>query len=1107
MANCGKDILLAREGTEQNQRFVKALDPASVKLNDFGLKEWMLFAWEFASYINYFDDTNDELSAGNWQSFLKSETELEQFLVEVKEALKEDSEGGEITPHLALFVAFVQLLDITKERFNKLTKSHLDFYFSKVLNISKQAAIPDQVHLLFELAKNAVSEKIAKGSELDGGKDANGKKRIYSTTEELVANQTKVSLLKNVYNDHEKKILKGASVANSYDGKGEDFPDDEISWWPFGNPELDDAIVGFALSGEILELGEGERNVRITIQFENEIDSTITADDLTGNLKIYCTGEKDWLGPLDIKDQVLDKEGDTVVYSSGLESDNKTLSISFQIPREEKAVVNFDSKIHGQAFSTSNPVCRVLIDTSDPAGHELYRKLVLQSFKSMSVDVDVRGIRELNLSNDIGTLKADKPFYPFGTQPVKKSMFYIDCNELYKKKWSNLNLQILWKNTPDDFKTWYFAYRGDFKEQVSKYDFLNNICEQITTNIPAATATQATVQALLRENTDVAKKALSDEATTPEAAIPIEMIAVTKWELNDDPDDLIVEDDSYFKAKVEIKENEEWKNVSGLTSVILFDKQSDGSFELNQAVSNISPESEGVGPIRLSLNQTFKHEMYPRLYALAMSSEEDTVVIPNEPYTPFVEEIKVDYQATASIVPKVYDDEEEADFTLFHEHPFGQSEESVELKNKSGLYSVTDAKILNAVPTYCHGGELYIGLEDAEPQQTVSLLIQVLEGSEDPEADTFVGKQKVEWAVLCNNFWKNLSSTEIIADKTGNFLQSGIFKFVIPREATDTNSLLPTGYIWLRARIHKDYNAVSKVIGIHAQAITAEFKDNKNNTAHLEKGLPEETISKMVQRIPKVNGVTQPYSSFGGLPEESDAAYYRRISERLRHKNRAITCWDYEHLVLQNFPEIYKVKCLNHTCSKVVANETKISYLVPGRVVLVVIPDIVNKNVFDIYQPRVSQATLNNIQDFLNKLNSPLTGVKVINPGYEELRVDLQVQFYKGYDEVYYKTVLNEDITRLLSPWAFDNTAAIQFGLSLHKSVIINYIEELEYVDFVSHVELFQKVDSNQPEMKVNVAVPSKPESILVSAKEHGIKDVENNCTNSKTEPPETCQT
>ena len=50
-----------------------------------------------------------------------------------------------------------------------------------------------------------------------------------------------------------------------------------------------------------------------------------------------------------------------------------------------------------------------------------------------------------------------------------------------------------------------------------------------------------------------------------------------------------------------------------------------------------------------------------------------------------------------------------------------------------------------------------------------------------------------------------------------------------------------------------------------------------------------------------------------------------------------------------------------------------------------VIPDIINRNVFDIYKPRVSKATLNRIEDFFHNLISPLLKITVINPEYEEV--------------------------------------------------------------------------------------------------------------------------
>jgi hypothetical protein len=331
MANCGKEILTAREGTNQLQRFIDALDPDALKLNDFSLKDWMQFARQFAEHVNYFSTLDFEIPAADWSDFFISETELDEFLKSVEA-------GKKITPHLALFVCFVQLLGFSKQRFNKLTKRHLDFYYKNILQIEKLPATPDKVHVLFELAKASLEEKIGIETMLDGGKDALGKKRIYKTTEELVANKSMVSSLMSVYNDHDNKKLKAAKVANSFDGQGAGFPDD-INWWPFGYygdknyPELPNAKTGFALSGEIFELQEGERNILITVEFYSNLKS-FTIDSLHENIVVFCSGEKEWLGPFQIEPIILDENG-LAIFSSGLTSGNKKLQLAFRY-REKK---------------------------------------------------------------------------------------------------------------------------------------------------------------------------------------------------------------------------------------------------------------------------------------------------------------------------------------------------------------------------------------------------------------------------------------------------------------------------------------------------------------------------------------------------------------------------------------------------------------------------------------------------------------------------------------------------------------------------------------------------------------------------------------------------
>ncbi|WP_346860957.1 hypothetical protein [uncultured Draconibacterium sp.] len=1044
MGNCGKDILLTREGTEQGQRYIDALNPDNVKLNDFTLENWMEFAYNFASHVNYFSTENDLVPDGNWQDFFKSKTEIENFL-------KELEAGTKITPHLALFVAFVQLLELSKSRFNGLTKRHLDFYYGSVLKMEKQAAQPDKVHVLFELAKNAVSEKIAKETQLDGGKDADGKKVVYKTTDEIVANQTKVGQLKSVYNDHDNAKLKAAEVANSYDGKGAGFPDGEIKWWPFGYyesdeknkgkqyPELADAKVGFAVAGEILELAEGERTVQLKIGFANKLEQAISFDDLHENIEIYCSGEKAWLGPFSVSN--------SSDFPSGLSVGLKELKIAFQIPTSEKALVGYKQKVHEENFTTKHPVCRILLKTGNSKGHELYRNMLAQNIVKIDLSVNVKNAKQLQLQNDNSVLNATKTFSPFGNQPAEKSKFYIAYPEVFKKKWKEISIRIDWKNVPDNLKDWYFAYRKSFLNELTPKNYVSGINNSANSN-------------------------------------------------------LIVKNEASFTAEIESDIKGNWEILTDEV-VQLFSRNSEKCY----AEFKISEDlfDEEISSIRLSLNQSFLHKMFPQLYALALSSQNENAILPNEPYTPLAETISLNYRATASIemAANAYISK---DFQLFHEHPFGQSEECLHLKKENAALK-DDADIeLNLVPEYCKGGELYIGLENAQAQQMISLLFQVLEGSENPDVASFSANQKIEWSVLCANEWMTLNSTAIVQNDTDNLLKSGILKFTIPKEATSNNTLLPAGYFWLQAKMYKSFDAVSKCIGVHAQAVVAELSRESNSQQYLTTGLESNTISKMLNRTAQVKQVSQPYNSFGGSPEELDAAYYRRVSERLRHKNRAITVWDYERLVLQNFPEIHKVKCLSHSCSKVVNEKRLTKYLSPGKVVIVVIPDIVNKNVFDIYQPRVRKATLNNIEDFLQKRNSKLVQTIVVNPQYEELRINLKAKFRKGFDEAHYKSVLKQDLTRLLSPWAFDRTSSIKFGISLHKSVLINYAEQLAYVDFVSDVKMYQKNAESGEETEVQVAVPTKPEAILVSSKEHAVNDAQNNCLDMDTEAEETCQ-
>lgn len=1058
MGNCNDiDKVLKRHGTDQEERYIAQLNPENFELNDFDVEDWILFAYNFAKHVNYFETTDSNAPQGDWQDFFNCfdfsntdifsrESQSKEYKLQKKKVTKVLSsfkEAGKLTPHLTLFVCFLQLLEQSKKRFNNITKRHLDFYYKNILQVDKRPAIPDKVHVIFELAKKSTQAQIVVGTALNAKQDHDGNPLIYKTSDELIANQAKVASLKSIYNDVNLKELKESAAANTLDGLEEPLPEEAPYWLPFGHTskenkftELPDATVGFALASPLLLLKEGTRTVEITLNFNAETVKTghnlsdFATDTIREIISIDGSGEKEWIDAITLK-----KESDeTTGMSTKVNSNNNQLTLAFQLEKDIPALVNYNDAILLEKYDTTFPVVRFIIDTSSCKGHDFFRALVNRTLKSIKIKVDVRDAKTVHIENDNGVLKANKPFFPFTSQPVKKSNFYIGYKEAFGKAWTKITIKFSWKNAPEDFKTWYEAYPGEI-------------------------------------------------------------------------------DNDYFTADKEILHKEEWESTG--KNQILFKEIKDGEdnhFGFNCSIKIVNNDTYAVdktGPVRLSLNETFLHEEFPKLYAASLIGNTTSTInlnddgipksistvttegkMPNTPYTPIAENITFDYTAeetrtiSNSSSEEVYNHER---IKLFHVHPFGQNEEHGYLKEKKQKRGIIDAYdsaniSTNLLPKYCDGGELFIGLKNAEIQQNIALLVQVLEGSENPQVDSFDAKEGIQWAVLCDNKWKSLKDN-ILSNNTDNFLGSGIIEFSIPREATKVNTRLPEGYIWIRAKMHKAYDAVCKVIDIHAQAVLSTFDDRGNELSHLDHGLPAGTIKKLITRIPQVKGVSQPYASFDGIPEESDEKYYRRISERLRHKNRAIALWDYEHLILQEFSEIFKVKCLNHTHVPAENDITKDSYVAAGYVTLIVVPDTVNKNVFDIYQPRVSKGLINKIKKFINQRNTLHVTANVINPRYEEVKVALEVQFFEGYDKIFYSKQLEEDITKFLSPWAFDTNENIVFGVDLHKSVLIDYMEKLFYVDYLQNVFL---KSSNGMDLK-NVVVPSNPRSILVSSKTHNI--------------------
>lgn len=492
------------------------------------------------------------------------------------------------------------------------------------------------------------------------------------------------------------------------------------------------------------------------------------------------------------------------------------------------------------------------------------------------------------------------------------------------------------------------------------------------------------------------------------------------------------------------------------------------------------------GFVRLYLDADFGQGQYQTALLNFINKEQNAKYPSNPPQGPYASAISIDYSAKQTIDLKTTNtiafNKRPAKF--FHLAPFGHAEQHAALGG-GDVALLPQFKHVADGFTIQHEAEFYIGVSGLKPPQNLALLFQVAEGTADPLSQK--PDPHLHWSYLHNNTWRPFEK-DAVEDQTGELTRSGIVTIAMPREANDGNTLLQPGMHWIRVAVKEESDTACRVVMVAAQALRATFTDRENDPAFTATPLEAGTIAKLDQPDSAVKKIGQPFASFGGRGKEAPDAYYTRVSERLRHKDRSIALWDYERLVLEAFPQIYKVKCLNHT-----QYEPSDIYreLAAGHVTVVTIPNQQYQNLRDPLRPYTSLGLLLEIETFLHQRLSCFAKLHVKNPQFEELQLNFRVRFMPGFDETFYTNKLKQEITRYLSPWAYPGGGAPSFGGKIYKSVLINFVEERPYVDYVTDFKLFH-INGKNKSADLNEAEGSTAVSILVSVPEekHEIKPI-----------------
>jgi len=815
--------------------------------------------------------------------------------------------------------------------------------------------------------------------------------------------------------------------------------------------------LGFALLSPLLHLSQGERTLGVTLGFATEgfdratvlkrlvFSGTGPAPSLTelcnANLIVRVSGSKGWI-PLRIsRADLSDAASDYWTFTGMARPPASPLAPSVRPALKLTLEVASSVDAFAPAEGEASPILQVLLRPMwESAAGEWITTGAFEPLRleAAQLRVMVKGLTDLALQQEDRRLDARKPFEPFGSQPTVGSRFYVSHPELIANRLDSLSFQLQWtglgKGLGDQYKN-YTLKTGraltatDFEVQIDLIDQQRRLLLSLKPQSQAAALpapTRGVADSLFAADTTVTVPASgTTPATTSSAA-------------------------SSSKTITLVPQGDDGAALPGLTP----------GEDLRQ---DRRVWCWTLTPI------DFGHSLYPALAAakaqeLAIALATRTPTNPkaadyqvDPPYTPCLKGLSVDYSASVELQPQALPPGSE----LLYVHPFGVSR----IPARS-----TASKSPTLMPAYTAAGELYIGLADADLPQRLSLLVQLAEGTSNPDLEP----GSLRWQILDGEQWTDLT---VRRDDTAGFLHSGIVVLDLP--AVAPSRWLPGGGLhWLRVSIDRDPTSVCECVDLHAQALMATRHDEVIDPHQESAPLPPGSIKALITTAARIAAIEQPYSSFGGRPAESAEHLDRRVSEGLRHRGRALAAWDYERLVLEEFgSRIHKVKA--------------IAGVGDGQVKVIVIPDLRGALPADALAPKAPANLLEAIRRFLQDRAPESATVKVQNAIFRPVQIRLGVRFQEGQEERFSEQRLQGDLIRFLSPWAYDEGAEIKIGATIFATSIVNFVDRLDYVDYVAQVKLFL-LDGNgnptqeQEGMAASIQTPG-PDTVLVSWHEHTI--------------------
>lgn len=507
-------------------------------------------------------------------------------------------------------------------------------------------------------------------------------------------------------------------------------------------------------------------------------------------------------------------------------------------------------------------------------------------------------------------------------------------------------------------------------------------------------------------------------------------------------------------------------------------KNLDFSNQIVQSGGNTDENASQLFIVLTNPEIAFGHQIFSNLYAsAALKSSKfrrNPIELPNQPYTPIIERLSASYSnAAKEVMLRKQENISGSDIQLIHIHPFGHIQVFPgPIKSECFL-----------LPQIMHKGNLFIGLEQVKSGEVVSIGFDLIPAV---YIHTVINVPKIKWEFLSNNEWEPLNDL-LLEDTTNGLIKPGIVKIEIPLSAQFDNTSLPGGKFWIRAVSDGKENLNSRIKNVFTQAIALAADDSIPELQDLSSSSKVQKIT--IEGRSGIGNILGPFSFEINESNENEDSFYCRISDQMRHKNRVVSNWDVERIILDKFKKIDKVR--------VYGRNSHPRELVKGSSMQIVLIPKNNLNDGVLRRSnRIDYSTLLEVKEYISKFVSPYVKVEVSNPVYEELKVRCSVKFKEHQKRGYFRNVLNNELISYLSPDIENDYIEKGFDETISKTEILNFIESRPYVDFATQLSVLQIVKVGNQYKIIDTAKIDLIEelrtisayAILTSAPEHQIE-------------------